>query len=536
VAGAPAVEDEWAWPGRPDVAPPPPAPDGAARALTEAVDALLAQDVLELPAPVALERTRVLLRETDRLGLALGQALVDVQARELYADDAAGSVWSWLRRQPTGDGGRLARAQRLAVRPVVQAAVATGTVGLGAAGTVCRMLDKLPADAGPGQVEGVLRNGLPMLLSRWTAGDNAAGGDEVAAARAATVAQVIADGLAATAMSPADRLEPAFTLVAQAIAPGVLEKELQELVDALAPEPAADAAERAYQDRSLRVRKKRCAPGWRLTGELTDEVGEALHADLEARQLAHQQDQARLATARQAAGADGDQPARGAGGDADALFGTVGAGSAPHLHPDSDTDPWGEQPDSPRPLTDEQLAHDLFAAMLADLGSIERPGAPRPRQITITADLAAAEGTLGALPGTLLTPNGPTTLTREQLRRAGCDGILAAVLLDAARTPVGASGTHRHATERERRALRAMWGSYCSEDGCPSTRTVPHHVNPWWKTGITKLADLVQFCDNTHHAVHDGHKTIRLRDGRLLDENGWVDRPPNPFPEQPPPR
>ena len=118
----------------------------------------------------------------------------------------------------------------------------------------------------------------------------------------------------------------------------------------------------------------------------------------------------------------------------------------------------------------------------------------------------------------------------------GCDSRLNAVLLDAARTPIGASGTHRHATEKERRALRAIWGDYCAGLGCPNTDTVPHHVPPWWKTGRTTLADLVPLCKSTHHDVHDGHRTIRLRDGRLINENGWVTEEPAPGPgddEQP---
>src|SRR3712207_7578902 len=45
----------------------------------------------------------------------------------------------------------------------------------------------------------------------------------------------------------------------------------------------------------------------------------------------------------------------------------------------------------------------------------------------------------------------------------------------------------------------------------------------------TRIEDLVPFCDATHHAVHDGHQTILLRDGRRLAELGWVEpAPPRP--------
>lgn len=540
-----ADADEWAWPGRPDVASPPAQPDPAARALCDAVDALLATPPADLPGPVALDRARQLLGQADRLALAVGAALLDVQARELYAADAAGSVWAWLRRQPAGEGGRIGRARRLAARPLVQTAVATGSLGIGAADLTCRMLEQLPDHAEPGQVEGVLRHAVPALLASWTAGD--AGADPtLAAARARTVANVVAEGLAATAMSPADRLEPAFTLISQALPAAVLNAQLQLIVDALAPEPAHDTAERAYQDRSLRLRKK-TRSGWRLTGDLTDEVGHALHAHLHARAQARSNDQSRLQQARDAAGSTPTEAtgSTGSGGtpaaaDLDA-FGTVGPGrphpdsgdGAADRHPAADGDPAaasdqcaGPQSD-PQPLTDPQLTHDLFGQLLADLEQVTNPGVPRPAQITIIADLNSVENALGALPGTLLSPTGPTSLTPAQLRRAGCHGQLAAVLLDAARTPIGASGTHRHATDRERRALHAQWGMYCAEDGCPDTRTIPHHAEPWWKTRQTRLADLVPLCHNSHHALHDGRRTLRLRDGRYINENGWTG-PPDP--------
>jgi hypothetical protein len=41
-------------------------------------------------------------------------------------------------------------------------------------------------------------------------------------------------------------------------------------------------------------------------------------------------------------------------------------------------------------------------------------------------------------------------------------------------------------------------------------------------TGRTTLADIVPLCKGNHHDVHDGHRTLLLRDGRRIDENGWV--------------
>jgi hypothetical protein len=281
------------------------------------------------------------------------------------------------------------------------------------------------------------------------------------------------------------------------------------LVDALRPEQLADAEQAAHDGRSLVLRKKRLSPGYRLTGDLTDEVGGALQAELDARAAARRQAEAALRKASADGHADTGQ------------FGTAGPGT--------ETD--GQGPFGPRgdevvdgcaPLTDDQLAHDLLGELLDDLAEVRAPGQPQPVPLTVVAGLDTLEGRSGALPGTLLLPTGPVAVSTAGVRRSGCHSRLTAVLLDAAGQPVGASGSHRHATERERRALRARWGDYCAVNGCSSTRTVPHHVRPWWLTGRTRLDDLIPLCKGNHHDVHDGHRTLRLRDGRLIDEHGWV--------------
>ncbi len=70
--------------------------------------------------------------------------------------------------------------------------------------------------------------------------------------------------------------------------------------------------------------------------------------------------------------------------------------------------------------------------------------------------------------------------------------------------------------------MHAKWGHYCAVQGCASTQTVPHHVDPWWKTGRTTLGDLIPLCKDNHHDIHDGHRTLLLRDSRRINDNGWV--------------
>jgi hypothetical protein len=243
-------------------------------ALVGAVDALLAQDPSSLSGTVARERARTVLAQVERLEVVVADALVDVQARELFADGRAGSLTGWLRQQPCGDGGRATRSRRLATRPRVRAAIVDGDVGLTTADVLAKALEDLPETAEPGQVEGVLTGAVPELLSRWTA-RNALdpSADPVADARAAAARQAVSEGLAAVAASPAERLEAAYVLIGQAVAPAALASQLQLLADALAPEQLLEREQQSYDDRSVVLTKKRLQPGWRLRGDLTDEVG-----------------------------------------------------------------------------------------------------------------------------------------------------------------------------------------------------------------------------------------------------------------------
>ena len=170
--------------------------------------------------------------------------------------------------------------------------------------------------------------------------------------------------------------------------------------------------------------------------------------------------------------------------------------------------------EGPPELTAGQRAHDT----LADLLNGEEP---TPAALTVSFTLEALTRVLGALPAQLSTSSGPAALSHGALSRAGCHSTLATVLLDAESRPVGASGSHRNATDRERRALHTIWGSACAVNGCGSHRTVPHHVRPWHLSGQTRLRDLVPLCSQHHHALHDAGRTLRLRNGREITDTGW---------------
>ena len=184
-----------------------------------------------------------------------------------------------------------------------------------------------------------------------------------------------------------------------------------------------------------------------------------------------------------------------------------------------------EPPGSPRLLPVGRRRHDALRDLLHDTaGAAAGDGEPLPCRLTVHATLAAVEGRIGALPGLLTTPGHPAPLAAATLQRLGCSSELDAVLLDAVGRPVGASHSRRMPTSRERRALRARWGPTCAVAGCTSTRTVPHHVEPWWLAHRTGLAHLVPLREHCHHDLHEGHRTLRLRDGRLVDDRGWSTR------------
>ena len=125
---------------------------------------LLGEDVVELPGPVALERLRTVLACAERLKAAALTGVRDLDLRELYALDAAGSARTWLRRQPGGEDGQVTLARRLAARPAVSQALAAAHIGLRSAGQLCTALEHVPDDLDDALVTAVLQDGIGRLL------------------------------------------------------------------------------------------------------------------------------------------------------------------------------------------------------------------------------------------------------------------------------------------------------------------------------------------------------------------------------------
>lgn len=504
------TDSAWSVPGLPP-APAPVGPSEDVLALAHALDDLLRTDPTLLPEGVALERARLLLVQQQRLHAAALDAVRDVQQRQLFARDAAGSARDWLGQQAAADPSLLRDATQLTGRPVVRAALAAGLLSAHVADTVARALGRLPDRVEDDQARGVLLHALPDLLQ-----DRSVPADELAS--------VVRDGLAGALERPADRLEPAFVLLARHLPAAHLAGALRMLTDALLPDRLEDQTRQAYDDGAVYLRQ-RGDRGWSGRLRLDELVGQRFYDELMARVAAM------TATATDDRGATTDVqpvseggPVTGAehgGSAAPDAFGAAGPGLPVEPYRTDDV-----VEGRPR-LSQSQLFAAAFAALVDDAAQVA-PGSGRSRRVglTVVTTVDALEQVPGVLPAQLDSLRGPVPLSAAAVRRLGCWSRLSAVLLDAHGRPVGASGEHRHATRRERRALRARWGSRCGVNGCGSLGRVPHHAEPWWKTRRTRLDDLVPLCEHHHHDVHDGHRTLRLRDGRLLDENGWASQLP----------
>jgi hypothetical protein len=87
------------------------------------------------------------------------------------------------------------------------------------------------------------------------------------------------------------------------------------------------------------------------------------------------------------------------------------------------------------------------------------------------------------------------------------------------------SHTARTLKAHERRAKLMETGGVCQAAGChppPGTPLIPHHPDAYARSRTTSFDDAVMLCERSHHDVHDGGKTLRLKDGRLLAPDGWI--------------
>lgn len=473
-----------------------------ARQLMAVTEALAAQVPADLPGPQALAETQLILTELDRLKVIALRRVADVDRRGLADLDGAPSTATWVAQQQTGLGrGDVALARRLERFPLLAERVFDG-LSVGAAQKIGAALTKLRphVDRPDGlldgqQAEEVLRavicDGVLSLICETR------GGVPDDDPRLASWQDELA-GICSRPATGLVRLEAAFVMLAIHIEAGLLGQALERLVDACLPQQLEDDADRAHRNREFELTRNYGGSGWSARGQLDDECGELLHTVLTA-QLAADADNA-VDTAAWAAH-------REQGAATEDILELDGCGGAPRSM--------------------RQRRHDalkLALRALLDSGALGLRDKQAPH-LSITIGLDGLHAAPGALPA-VGASGAPLPLSL--VRRWMCDSYVTRFVLSLGRRVIELSHTERTLKQHERRAKRIETGGRCQGAGCtrgPGHLLIPHHVIAWALVGTTSLDETVLVCEQTHHVLHSGGKTIKLKDGRYLNATGWVDGP-----------
>jgi len=440
-----------------------------------------------------------LVHELERLRSLVLTRVADIDARKLHTLVDAPSTGTWLSSQQTSlTRTEVGLARRLAAFPAVVAAVDAGELSVAVAARVIAALVRIRphVDRPDGLIDGqpaeptiraVVLDGVLSLICQARAG--LADDDPVLLSLVEALLDVAAAGGGELA-----RLTDAFVLLARHLEPGDLPSALGQLVDALLPNELERRARDAYEQRGFRMRLKDDGSGWLVTrGDLDLECGELLSTVLSA-ELAVDQDNPADTAAYGSARQDGWQP-----GD-ELPSGCAGPRSLDQRRHDA-------------------LKHALRRYLDSGIAGLRDKVAPH---LAVTVPIETLHDEPGALPA--VGASG-ARLPRSLVTRWWCDSSITRFVLGLGRRVVELSHTERTLKPHERRIKRLETGGRCQGAGCrrgPGDRLIPHHADPWARSGTTSLGQTVLLCEQTHHDLHSG-KTIRLKDGRRLGPHGWLE-------------
>lgn len=482
-------------------------------ALVSAVAAVASVPVAELPGSVAVTEAGVLLRQLEVLRGVVLARVADVDTRQLHTLVDSPSTGTWLAAQQTSlTRTEVALARRLSSFPVLAAAVDDGLLSVAVAARVAGALAKLRrhVDRPDGLIDGqpaeetlhaVIVDGVLTAVCQARGG--LADTDPLLRSLHAELERI-----ATSPTGELRRLEPALVLLAQHVEPGDLPGALGLLVDALLPHELERRAADQHDGRGFGLRLKDDGSGWMITrGDLDLECGELLQAFLES-ELAVDPDSATDTAAWARARAVGWQPG-------DEL--PAGGGAAER----------GPAGDCGGPRSVHQRRHDALRNGLrryldSGVAGLRDKVAPH---VAVTVSLDALHDMPGALPPVAASG---ARLPRSLVRRWWCDSAITRFVMGLGHRVLETSHTERTLKAHERRVKRLETGGRCQAAGCshgPGHRLVPHHPNPWARCGTTSLADTVLLCEQSHHDLHSGGRVLRLKDGRRLGPDGWVDPP-----------
>ena len=506
---------DWAVPGVPrlgDAEPsgylPPPSREVVAYA--EAVAGLERVDLAGVAPAQALADLAELLRVDELLRPVRLDRLTDAHTRKLAGLQDEVSVQTWARKRfddvPRED---IAMAGQLSAFPVLRAAVSGRRVSVEASRLVAKALRQLRrhVDRPDGLIDGqpatevipaVVGNVVPLVAAaRMGLADD----DPLLASLQTRIAAILTEpgsGSGSGSGSDLDRLEAAFTLMAQHIALRHLKAALAEQVDALLPSCLEADADRARQRRGLRLDPEQR----RIQVRADDELYELTHTVLAAAARGDEQNPADTTAKREL-----------------------------RENPDfSGTELEGEE-QVRFPRSREQRLHDALKLVLQRYLAAGLAGSrdKAPVAVTVTLPLEKLEKSAGALPAV---GGSGRRLPASLVSRWWCDANNTGLVLSAGWIPLGQTHTQRTLTAAERRASQLQHGQACDGLRCctphdPLTTLVPHHVYSYATFGKTSMVETVWVCPRLHDAIHRG-KTVLLRNGRWLNADGWADAPLNP--------
>jgi hypothetical protein len=171
----------------------------------------------------------------------------------------------------------------------------------------------------------------------------------------------------------------------------------------------------------------------------------------------------------------------------------------------------GDADGDDRDVGDEALDDDMVEdAMDVDDGDgdldLDEPGCPHG---CTDHDPAPAPATVDGAP-----------LTKRQLRRVLCEGILHGLVLDSNGAILRLGRTRRDPSPEQRLYL-ALRDQGCSFPGCtkPPSLCFAHHIIWWSQGGPTDIDHLCLVCARHHTLIHNGLYQPRVEDGIVLWTN-----------------
>jgi hypothetical protein len=481
---------------------------------------LIAQvDPSSLPPGQALGEAEALSGLAHRIRHTLLARTEDVRSRRLYEHRGFRNLSGWQRTvwpdAPVKDAS-LARA--LPGLPSLACALHERRVPFTAAhkvktalGKVRLVLDRPDAmiDGQPGEpvVEAVVCNVID-LVCKDRFGLTADPHEDPTQAAVLAELDTLAQAILTAGGSQRARVEAAMVLLATELHPDSLSHALSEIVDQLVPSALEQRDHDAHDKRALALSHNSDGT-WHLEGTLTPEVGEQVFTVLAAearRDPANPIDTKAREQARIAAADTAAETAAGSEG----RDGWAAAQDRPEWKDRALREHGLGLDDATQqlvPRTRSKRLHDALGRLLTRYleGGLGGTSGKVPVQATVTVSARTVEGAPGAPPARGASGQ---PLARSLIQRWWCNSHVTALLISHGWKPLGVLHHGRTITGTEMTAARVQY-----DNRCPGISCCP---------GQTSLSTTLLPCPTLHQDIHLGGRPIRLRDGRLITEDGYL--------------